>query len=223
MTSAWAFLVCLIAGVSSAGQKGQDSAGSKIEILKLRWEKQVRLSRNFDPAVIPNNGAFSDPGARTTAPVNPADAVRTATAARSAAASSDSAFPETPRRLPVFYVYSMKIKNSGTKTIEGVAWDYLFLDPNDSRELGKHEFLSYEKISTDKIATLRSQLRSPPTRIVQASNSRTKNQPKFIERAAIHCLLYSDGTMWRSSSAHEGLCDLLMNGKALARRKRSAT
>jgi len=222
MKSAWAFLVCLIAAVSSPGQEGQDSAGSKIEILKLKWEKQVRLPRNFDPAIIPTNGTFSDPGARITTNVNPADAARVATAARSAAASSSSAFPDSPRRLPVFYVYSMKIKNSGTRTIEGIAWDYLFLDPDDNRELGKHQVLSYEKISVDKVATLRSQLRSPPTRIVQASTSGTKNQPKFIERAVIQCLLYSDGTMWRSSSAREGLCDQLKNGKVLTKRKRPA-
>ena len=216
-----AFFFCLAATATTFGQSSSESSPPAIEILKLKWEKEVRLPRNFDPPVIPTNGSFADPASRTSAaaPTSAIDATRAATSARDAAASSNTVFPATPRRLPITYVYSMKVKNAGTKTIEGVAWDYLFIDPNTNVELGRRQFLSYEKVATDRIAFLQSRLRSPPIRVIQASNSPRKQQPKLVERAVIQCVLYSDDTLWRNSSAREGLCDLLKSGKSLIKRK----
>src|SRR5205809_204583 len=177
------FTVLLLIGCASSHAQGQtESAAPSIDILKLKWEKEVRLPRNFDPSVIPTNGSFLDPASRTSAapPTSAVDATRAATSAREAAASSSTVFPSTPRRLPFVYVYSMKIKNAGPKTIEGVAWDYLFIDPNANVELGRRQFLSYEKVSTDRVATMLSRLRSPPIRVIQASSSARKQQPKLV-------------------------------------------
>src|ERR1043166_231053 len=62
--------------------------GPNIEILKLHWEKQVRLPRNFDPAVMSTGVTANDPIARTAAsgPPTAADATRAATSAQSNAA-----------------------------------------------------------------------------------------------------------------------------------------
>src|SRR5947207_11645745 len=46
---------------ASFGQAAQSAAAPNIEILKLHWEKQVRLPRNFDPAIIPTGNSFNDP------------------------------------------------------------------------------------------------------------------------------------------------------------------
>ena len=216
--------ICSAAAATSFAQENLAGLAPPIEVLKLKWEREVRLPRNFDPSIIPANGAFNDPSSRTsaTAPTSPLDATRVATARVAAASSSSSEFPATPGRLPVFYVYSMKVRNAGARTIEGIAWDYLFIDPSSNKELGSHHFLSYEKLSPDKTVNFRGQLRSPPTRVVQASNSRTNQHPKFVERAVIQCVLYSDDTMWRSVQAREGVCDLLKSSKARLKQKRGA-
>ena len=220
----WLFFLCFsVAGTSSA-QGTLEGSAPTIEILKLHWVKQVRLPRNFDPSILPANGVLNEPvskGAATVAPSSSviSDATRAAASARSEAAGTSVAFPAIPGRLPIVYVYSMKIRNAGPKIIEGVAWDYLFIDPNSNKELGRHQFLSYEKVSTDKIVTLQSQLRSPPTRVVLASSSGKKQQPKFIERVVVQCLLYKDGTMWRNTQAREAVCDLLKKGREIVKRK----
>src|ERR1700674_4939696 len=124
--------ISLAASGAPLGQEPQDPAKPNIEIIKLHWERQVRLPRNYDPSVIPTGGTFSDPASRTTGSTGTGSAVeatRAATSARSAAAGSNNPFPATPGRLPVFYVYALKLKNIGSKTIEGIAWDYLFIDP----------------------------------------------------------------------------------------------
>lgn len=219
------FWVCFMTAGTAFAQGSTESSAPPLDILKIKWQKEVRLPRNFDPSVIPTGGTFSDPASRTStagassATAGVSDATRAATSAGSAAASSSSVFPESPGRLPIFYVYSMKIRNVTATRIEGIAWDYLFLDPNNNRELDSHQFLSYDKVAPDKVITLRGQLRSPPTRIILASSSRANQRPGFIERAVIECVLFADDTTWRNSNAREGVCELLKNSRNMLKRR----
>ena len=215
----WMLLLCLAPVPGFAQQVAEPTAN--IEILKLHWEKQVTLPRNFDPAVIPTNGTFADPTSRTSAagPTNPLDATRSATARTAAAASSGSAFPATPGRLPISYTYSLKIRNTSDKLIQAIAWDYLFIDSKSNAELGKHQFLSFAKVSPQRIATLKAQLRSPPIRILLGGESEKNPHPKFTERALVQCILFADETVWQNPFARPGVCELLKNSKALTKRK----
>jgi hypothetical protein len=210
----------LASAAVSFGQEARVPTKPNIEILKLHWERQVRLPRNFDPSVISTGRTFSDPASSTAsgAPTTAIDSTRAATSAQSASAGSSTAFPATPSRLPVFYVYSMKFENRGSRPIEGVAWDYIFIDPTSNAELGRHQFLSYERVVSGKRVTFESQLRSPPTRIVQASDSHA-HRSRLVERAVIQCVLYDDGTTWQNPTAAADICNLLRNGKTLMKRK----
>jgi hypothetical protein len=216
----WIFILCLIPIAGSVAQQIKEPVASDIEILTLHWEKQVNLPRNFDPFDIPTNGTFADPASRTSAaaPSSPLDATRSATA-RSAAAGSSNPFPATPGRLPIFYVYSLKIRNTGARLIEGIAWDYLFIDPKSNAELGKHQFLSYVSIPSQKSATLKSQLRSPPITILRSAGSDKNTRSKLTERAMVQCVLFADGTVWKNPFARPAVCELLKNSKALMKRK----
>ncbi|MFN2578234.1 MAG: hypothetical protein ABR607_11145 [Pyrinomonadaceae bacterium] len=224
--SKWFLLSCafVLSSISAFAQETNNSNKSNIEILKLRWEKQIRLPRNFDPSVIATGGTFSDPASRTSSgtPASSLDAVRAATRAQSAAAGGTTTFPDTPARLPIVYVYSIKIKNAGAKTIEAVAWDYVFIDKNSDRELGRHQFLSYQRVNPGKTATFQSQLRSPPTRIVQASNSHAK-RPQFTERAVVQCVLYADDSSWKHHDSALDVCTLLRQNKELLKQGRRDT
>jgi hypothetical protein len=115
----------------------------------------------------------------------------------------------------------MKLRNAGSKSIEGIAWDYVFIDANSNAEMGKHEFLSYERIPVNKSAKVKGELRSPPVRIIQTKDSKESAHPKYLERAVIQCVLYADNTVWKNASARVGECELLKNGKALTKRKPS--
>src|ERR1700746_4003293 len=103
-----AFFICLGVSINSSAQQQSASSTPPIEILKIKWEKQVRLPRNFDPSVIPANGTFGDPRnslgptVAVGAPTNAADVTRAATKARNDAAEAENVFPAMPRRLPVF-------------------------------------------------------------------------------------------------------------------------
>ena len=219
----WILFASLIAPASLSAQENLPVSAPPIEMLKLKWEKQVRLPRNFDPSVIPTGGTFSDPSSRTSGPpTNPTaalDATRAATSAQSAAASSNVNFPATPGRLPVSYVYSMKFRNLSNKRIEGIAWDYIFLDPSGGAEVGRHQFLSFVKAEPNGVATLQGQMRSAPLRIVTASSEK---RAKPIERASIQCVWFEDETVWRNPSGRKGVCEFLRSTGTLMKQKRNA-
>ena len=215
-------VLCLIATGTSLGQESQGPAAPNIEILKLKWDREVRLPRNFDPSVIPTGTSFSDPASRSSvSTVNTDTKTNTSSARNMATSASDIGFPATPGRLPVFYVYSMKVRNTGAKVIYGIAWDYLFIDPRSKAEVSSHQFVSYAKIGTNKTVTLEGNLRSPPMRIVRASDSGKNTHPKFVEQGVIQCILYRDGSVWKSPQARDGACDLLKSTKPANKQKRA--
>ncbi len=192
-----------------------------LEVLKLKWEKQVRLPRNFDPSIIPTGPAFNDPSRSiSNTPMTASNGAGTGTPAARTAGSNSSAFPATPGRLPVYYVYSLKIRNDAEKQIEGIAWDYLFLDPNTGAELARHQFLSYAKTPPLHSATLQAQNRTPPIRAVRASAEK-QAQTRPIERAEIQCVLFTDDTVWRNRYGRKGTCEFLKNSEIILKQKRT--
>ena len=222
----------LLLGFISAGTAlGQQASGnatasksaapdaSDIEILELKWKREVRLPRNFDPSVIPTGNVFNDPTTRTSGGTGAADANRGGNNSRTA---SDAAFPATPSRLPVFYVYSLKLKNNGPRVIAGVAWDYVFIDPNLNAEVGRHQFLSYAEIPANKTAVLHSDLRSPPIRSIAASAPGNTRHTGYTERAVVQCVLYQDESVWKSPTSSNGICEFLKQNRALIKRKHGA-
>ena len=193
----------------------QPTAPPPIEVIKLKWEKQARLPQNFDPSNGGASGSIND----------------SATSARSGggsgsggggggASTTQGMQPAAPSRVSFLYVYSMKIRNHGTKEIEGVAWDYVFLDPTTSAELGRHQFLSFEKVAPDKTVTFQSEQRMPPVRTIRTQASEVNKHENLSEKSEIKCVLYADGTTWRDANASDDVCNLLRKGKATLSRKR---
>jgi hypothetical protein len=119
----------------------------------------------------------------------------------------------------------MKVRNVGEKTIEGVAWDYVFIHVATNNEVGRHQFLSFEKLKSEKTATLTSQMRWPPARILQTSNGKngSKDRPKYIGKAIIQCVLYADDTAWRGPQASRDICAFLKTQRDLRKKKHPAS
>ena len=214
----------LVCGAARA-QSETAKAKSGVEILKLKWEKQVRLPRNFDPSVIPTNGIFNTMESRTTVPGSTQapygnDARRDA-AARSAAMGPVDYFPNAPSRMPVSYLYSLTVRNVGIKTIQAVAWDYVFINPTSQAVVGNHHFLSYGIARPAQSVTLKGSQRSRPLSVLSVTTNAGSNKKsaKPLERAVIQCVLYEDETTWHNPAAPEGVCELLKNSMPVKTRK----
>lgn len=91
-----------------------------------------------------------------------------------------------------WFVYRVKVKNVGKKTVTEVAWDYLFYD--DKGELvGDHSFRQRVKIRPGQSVELTGQSRYPPTPVINA----TKARADLSEEISVSSLDYEDGSVWR--------------------------
>jgi hypothetical protein len=220
-------LLCIFACASALAQSQSKQSLSHIEILKLKWEKQARLPRNFDPSVIPTGTVFSTMESRTGIPGSTqtpfGDEARQEAARRSAALGPVDIFPNAPARMPVFNVYSMKIRNDGEKTISAIAWDYVFIHATTKAVVGNHQLQSYLVVKPGRVVTLQSAQRARPIAVVQAGKPDAKGQgPKYLERAVIQCVLYADETTWKNPVERDESCDLLKKNKPSQTRKADA-
>jgi hypothetical protein len=209
--------------IALAQEPADSTSSSAIQIVKLRWQKQIRLPNNYDPAIIPTRGVFVDPASRTATslPGSGIDATRPPSSNPNTSIDSNIFFPATPRRMPTYYLYSLKVKNVGAKRIDGVAWIYSFLDRETRTELGRHEFLSYKKIAPGAVGVFENPLRSPPVRVVKTSDN-SSSQRQMSERATVQCILFADETTWRNAHANADVCKLLAGGNPAKRRPAAA-
>lgn len=98
------------------------------------------------------------------------------------------------------YVYLAKIKNTGLKTIRTVVWVYSLFDPDTQIELGRHQFTGVVSLRPGKTEKLIGRSKSPPTRIVQVTESGKGLRDKYAERVEINRIEYADGSFWQRSS-----------------------
>src|SRR5436309_6850039 len=98
-------LFCIFTCGSTFAQSEEKKPSSGVEILKLKWEKQARLPRNFDPSVIPTGQVFSGPESRTVMPGSTqapnGDEARREAANRSAALAPVDIFPNTQESIAI--------------------------------------------------------------------------------------------------------------------------
>src|SRR5215472_16018793 len=117
------FLFSSLAFVTAAAQSTVSESAPGIQILQVKWEKQNRPPANVDPAVIPTGIALSQPESQSIRPGTTAAATAqrdTAIATAHLASQETGVSANTPGRVVVFYVYSAKLKNIGSKMIEGI-------------------------------------------------------------------------------------------------------
>lgn len=98
---------------------------------------------------------------------------------------------EAPRML---FVYRVTVKNSGTKTITGLVWEYVFFDPERAEQVGQHSFLHRVKIRSGKSMELIGESVRPPTRVIDANK---KGESRLTEEVVIRRIEYEDGSVWQ--------------------------
>jgi hypothetical protein len=114
-------------------------------------------------------------------------------------AKADSANIERIRdKAPPRYVfmYKVSVKNTGTKTIKLIDWDYIFLEPDSEHEISRHQFTSEEKISPGKTKELEVLISTPPTRTISVYALGKDEHLSIQGLVVIARIEYSDGSVW---------------------------
>jgi hypothetical protein len=157
-----------------------------VAVRKCKWEKVGPA-----PVIDSNMKAESDsPGGGTSDPNVPAQA----TGVR--------------ERDAQFFVYSVELQNDGPKPIKAVLWDYIITDSSTNEELGRHNFVSFEKVARSSSRALRVRSRVSPSRIVTVQDSPPPGNSTVVDRVILRCVVYDDGTLWEQPGTNEN-CEAL--------------
>jgi hypothetical protein len=189
--------ILLSAVIASAQTSSNVSDPPDIIVLQKNWRPVVR-SPLLDADPFSANTEFTD-----ALRAQRANDIQNAIRAR----GSESREPPPPRRKrsqtvssrsTATYVYQVKIKNTGLKTIRAVDWGYIFIDQETQQELGRHRYSNKVKIRPGQNNGLVGRTANPPTYTVNVNNTKRESNTQPSEQVVIYRIEYDDGTVWES-------------------------
>ena len=198
--AATAMLVLLVA-LSSPAQNLNVQPESGVTIIKFGWSKE-RIGWDRDPfggpiekfdemLVRSRNEKRIDDSKRG----GGSDTDRIRNEARIDAAIQQETRQQGPARYR--FLYRVSLKNTGTKTVKAVHWDYVFFDVESQNELGRRQFTSEEKINSGKTAEFRFLIATAPTHTISVNALNGKERTGLGEKIIIVGVEYSDGSVWK--------------------------
>jgi hypothetical protein len=111
-------------------------------------------------------------------------------------ANDSRGIPPNERR--DYYLYEVKLSNTGTKKIRSLIWVYVLFDKTTQRQIGSQAFESKLGLGAGKSTSLTGVSTRPPVVAVDVSKSDRETKPgQHLERVEIHRVVYEDGTVWQ--------------------------
>jgi len=98
------------------------------------------------------------------------------------------------------FAYRIKVKNSTTKVVEIVFWEYQFSEAQNPGILARRQFLCGVNIRPDKEKELQGFSLSGPSDVVSVDALADKS--RFQENVLINRIEYSDGSIWQRKGWH---------------------
>ena len=194
------FLIFVFSAIASQAQSvATDSSG--VEVVKFNWSKE-RLGWEGNPFGGPIEN-FDEVRARTRNEKRIEDAKRGNSAEIDKIrqeAKADAANIEAQHKNPVSryaFIYKATLRNTTSKIITSVDWDYIFLDRTDESEVGRQQFTSDEKINPGKAKELSVVINKPPTHTISVTSLNTSERDTLIGHVVIMRLQFADGSVWQ--------------------------
>lgn len=96
----------------------------------------------------------------------------------------------------IFYIYEVRITNTGAKKIRSITWEYVFSDLSTQREVGRHHFENKVGVEVGKAKTLMGISSTPPAETVDVRDAPKRKGEQYYERVDVRRVEYTDGTFW---------------------------
>jgi hypothetical protein len=104
----------------------------------------------------------------------------------------------TPKGKPTEGVaYVVEVQNTSSKVIEGVFWEYQFVDRSNPANVTRRQFLCGVKIKPDKEKELQVFSLSGPSDVINVKNLAKATENAFQEKVVINRVEYADGSTWQ--------------------------
>jgi hypothetical protein len=150
--------------------------------------------------VIPQNKTFAR-NARINEPRGARDPNQDTLDGRSEAIERSVQESRTPKSEPRDgFAYRIKVRNSTTKVVEIIFWEYQFTEIQNPGVLARRQFLCGVNIRPDKDKELEGFSLSGPSDVVSVAALADKS--RFKENVLINRIEYSDGSIWQRKGWH---------------------
>jgi hypothetical protein len=189
--------------VANAQTPAASSTAPDIEVVKFSWSKE-RLNWEQNPFNGPNEN-FHEMQFRARSEKRVSDAKKSGTTGQQTAAERDAKVdaaivaaarqPTGPARY--YFIYRTSVKNSSTKQIDEIDWDYVFIDAATGLELGRHQFTSTKTIAPGKSKELSFSLSAPPTKRISVYALNKQERSGITDQVVVVRVKYSDGSVWQ--------------------------
>ncbi len=196
--------LCAVASlvtVSPAQNPTETPAPPDVQVLKYSWSKE-RIGWERDPFAGPVEN-YDEMRVRMRNERRIQEAKKSGSSMEvdkiTREAKADDANIERIRdKAPARYVfmYKVSVKNTGSKTIKAVDWDYIFLEPETEHEIERRQFTSDEKIPPGKTKELSVLYNRPPTMTISVYALGKDEHLSIKGRAVIVRIEYADGSVW---------------------------
>jgi hypothetical protein len=148
-------------------------------------------------AMIPQNKNF-ERNRRSNSPEGVRDPNLDTIDGRSAALERSVQESRMPGSKPVDgFAYRVKVRNSSTKTIEVVFWEYQFKETANPVAITRRQFLCGVSIKPDKDKELKAFSALGPSEVINVESLTNKSGNYFEENVVINRVEYADGTIWQ--------------------------
>lgn len=177
--------------------------GSPLTVNSFKWARARRNVETTDTdvsvparAMIPQNRNFAR-NARVNDPQGVRDPNADTLDGRSAAMEKSVAESRAaPKSKPMDgFAYRIKVRNSSTKVVEIVFWEYQFHDPANPELVARRQFLCGVSIPAGKGKELEAFSLSGPSDVVNVKT--LAENAAFVEKVLINRIEYADGSIWQ--------------------------
>lgn len=189
----------LLAGSAAAQTAVPAPEPHGVSVVKARWQRRVHNpALDEDPLRAANEARQLERERKETQRVNTILAQQ----GRNQLPMPTQTLPtQTSDILPYerrdYYLYEVKLSNTGTKKIRSLVWSYVLFDEAAQREVGNHAFESKVGLGVGKSKSLVGFSTEPPASVVDVSKSNKETaRGQYTERVEIHRVVYADGTVW---------------------------
>lgn len=200
-------LFSLLGMFVSPGQTSNPTQeGSLLVVLEFKWSKSRQAietldsSTNLPPAsaVLPLNKNF-DRNQRSTRSPGARDPNMDTTDGRAAALEQsvqDSRGAAKPKPVDGF-AYRVKVKNTSSKIIEIVFFEYQLTDPSDPANAARRQFLCGVNMKPGKEKELQAFSGLGPSVVTSVASLGNKSASVVQEKILINRVEYADGSIWQ--------------------------
>ncbi|HEX8175787.1 MAG TPA: hypothetical protein VF543_11770 [Pyrinomonadaceae bacterium] len=199
-------LLLLLFAIGAAAQVPSDTQNAPgVEVIQITWHRISGGDPRLNEAPLTQNPERAARMAVNQARIGEYNSARMSQGGNVPAPVLLSVPGPDPVQAPVIrpwsgYVYEFTVRNTGTKTIRKIAWEYSFIDPRTNRKVGKRQYKSNVKILPGATSKLVVRSTLPPIGTVNARRAGPGTQDQSPEQMVIESIKYDDGSVWKRSS-----------------------